>query len=328
VLLDEINLASSDTLQRLCGLLDDPSGSVTLTERGDAAAVERHPNFRLFAAMNPATDAGKKDLHASIRSRYSEIYVDELLDPVELRMVAARYLNGVLPTDGKPPEHTETIVSSVDVYLQCRDLADTVLADGGGHKPRYTLRTLTRALSAARNLVLEQRLPLARAVFEGFQLAFEGALDAPSVKAVRKALKSLVGAGFKKSEMDHPGRKPGGRSDTDEYVLVKPFWIKTGSLESVDWSEVSPSGRSRFILTPSMATSLRRLARAVAAGPWPILLEGPTSAGKTSLVEYIAARCGHQVVRINNHEHTGMFPGPNRSSLLLQYLQCVLLVFP
>jgi midasin len=304
-LLDEINLASSDTLQRLCGLLDDPTGSVTLTERGDADAIERHPSFRLFAAMNPATDAGKKDLQASIRSRYSEIYVDELLDPVELRMVSARYLAGVLPTDDKPPEHTEIIVSSVDVYLQCRDLAERVLADGGGHKPRYTLRTLSRALSAARNLVLQQRLPLIRAVFEGFQLAFEGALDEASVNVVRKVLQSLFGEGFKKIEMDHPGRRPGGRNDAEKYVIVKPFWIKAGPLDPVDWSEASSTGRSRFILTPSMSSSLRRLARAVAAGPWPVLLEGPTSAGKTTLVEYIAARCGHQVVRINNHEHTG-----------------------
>ena len=26
--------------------------------------------------------------------------------------------------------------------------------------------------------------------------------------------------------------------------------------------------------------------------------------GKTTLVEYVAARCGHPIVRINNHEHT------------------------
>ena len=82
VLLDEINLASSETLQRLCGLLDDSHGSITLTEKGDAEAVIRHPDFRLFAAMNPATDAGKKDLPSSIRSRFTEIYVDELVDQI------------------------------------------------------------------------------------------------------------------------------------------------------------------------------------------------------------------------------------------------------
>ncbi|CAM9585359.1 unnamed protein product, partial [Laminaria digitata] len=29
-----------------------------------------------------------------------------------------------------------------------------------------------------------------------------------------------------------------------------------------------------------------------------------SSAGKTSIVEYLAARLGHRCVRINNHEHT------------------------
>ena len=49
--------------------------------------------------MNPATDAGKKDLPPSIRCRFSELYVDELLNPIELRLVVARYLDGVLPND-------------------------------------------------------------------------------------------------------------------------------------------------------------------------------------------------------------------------------------
>lgn len=34
VLLDEINLASAETLDCLCGLLDSVSGSITLVERG------------------------------------------------------------------------------------------------------------------------------------------------------------------------------------------------------------------------------------------------------------------------------------------------------
>ena len=32
--------------------------------------VVRHPDFRLFACMNPATDVGKKDLSPGIRNRY------------------------------------------------------------------------------------------------------------------------------------------------------------------------------------------------------------------------------------------------------------------
>jgi hypothetical protein len=38
----------------------------------------------------------------------------------------------------------------------------------------------------------------------------------------------------------------------------------------------------------------------------PILLQGPTSSGKTSLVAYLAAQTGHTFLRINNHEHTDL----------------------
>lgn len=304
VLLDEINLASSETLQRLCGLLDDSNSSITLTERGDSVALSRHPEFRLFAAMNPATDTGKRDLNSNVRSRFTELYVDELVDPVELRKVAGRYLSGALPASEKKPEHTESVMATVDTYLECRKLSQSTLADGNGQRPRYTLRSLTRALTAAKTLVLMQHFPLQRALVEGFSLAFQGVLDQKSSKIVKKVIFANLGKGLSSKEMQHPGRRPGGHKSCD-YLLVRPFWIEKGPLDPVDWSsETMDKSRSRFILTPSTEKNLRRLTRSIASGPWPILLEGPTSAGKTTLVEYIAARCGHRVVRINNHEHT------------------------
>ncbi len=304
VLLDEINLASSETLQRLCGLLDDSRGSVTLTEKGDSEPLYRHPDFRLFAAMNPATDAGKKDLPSSLRARFTELYVDELLDKVELRTVAARYLHGVIISCEASIENSESIMTAVSTYLKCRQLSEQQLVDGSGQRPRYTLRTMCRALSAARCLIMQQKFGIKRAILEGYELGFEGSLDFSSRQALKKLLSSDLGQGISKKELDHPGRRPGGRNDNDDYVLVKPFWLKSGSGEKIDLAETSRGNRSRFVLTPSMMINLRRLSRAVACGPWPVLLEGPTSAGKTTLVEYLAARCGHQCVRINNHEHT------------------------
>ena len=243
--------------------------------------------------MNPATDAGKKDLPSSLRSRFTEIYVDELTDCVELRSVAARYLS-----EG---EHSENIIMAVDVYLKCRLLAEEKLVDSGGQKPRYTLRTMCRALTAARNLVMEQRFDSRRAILEGYELGFEGCLDSSSREILRKELFTKLSRGL--SNLDHPGRRP--KSDVQGHILTKPFWLKAGNNESVDWSSPdSKNGRSKFVLTSSMTKNVRRLSRAVAAGPWPVLLEGPTSAGKTTIVEYLAALCGHRCVRINNHEHT------------------------
>ena len=65
--------ACVQALERIAGLLESSSGSVTIAERGDVAAIPRHPNFRLLAAMNPATDAGKRDLPAPLRNRFTEV---------------------------------------------------------------------------------------------------------------------------------------------------------------------------------------------------------------------------------------------------------------
>ncbi len=62
-------------MERIAGLLEGSSGSVTIAERGDMVGVPRHPNFRLLAAMNPATDAGKRDLPAPLRNRFTEVSI-------------------------------------------------------------------------------------------------------------------------------------------------------------------------------------------------------------------------------------------------------------
>jgi midasin len=68
--LDEINLASAETLECLSGLLEGEGSSLSLFEKGDREPLKIHPEFRLFACMNPATDVGKKDLPPGIRNRF------------------------------------------------------------------------------------------------------------------------------------------------------------------------------------------------------------------------------------------------------------------
>ena len=85
LLLDEINLASQETLQSLTGVLD--GRSLRLTESGDLEPIARSPDFRIFAAMNPPTDVGKRELSAALRSRFTELYVEELTDPADLQSI-------------------------------------------------------------------------------------------------------------------------------------------------------------------------------------------------------------------------------------------------
>lgn len=96
MLLDEINLASAETLECLSGLLESRTGSLTLLERGDNKPISRHPDFRLFACMNPATDVGKKELPAGLRNRFTEFFMEELNNKQDLMIIINDYLLKVI----------------------------------------------------------------------------------------------------------------------------------------------------------------------------------------------------------------------------------------
>ncbi len=94
-----------------------------------------------------------------------------------------------------------------------------------------------------------------------------------------------------------PPKKPEVAAEQD-FVLFEQFWIAVGNQPVVD--------PTHYILTASIKKHLANLARAVLSRKYPVLLQGPTSSGKTSMVEYLARRTGHRFVRINNHEHTDL----------------------
>lgn len=75
VILDEINLAEPQILERLNPVLEDPAGLV-LSEHdnrsfGAGGDVPIDPGFRIFATMNPLECAGRREISASFRDRWS-----------------------------------------------------------------------------------------------------------------------------------------------------------------------------------------------------------------------------------------------------------------
>ncbi|CAH2265457.1 jg10052, partial [Pararge aegeria aegeria] len=82
------------------------------------------------------------------------------------------------------------------------------------------------------------------------------------------------------------------------FLLFEGHWIPQGNL-AID----IPEG---YILTPTVRKNLRDIARIISLGKLPVLLQGDTSVGKTSLITYIAKASGNYCVRINNHEHTDL----------------------
>jgi len=293
VLLDEINLASPETLQGLAGILDGQS--IHLTDKGDLEPIQRHPDFRIFAAMNPPNDVGKKELPNSIRCRFTEIYVDEITDTQDLSSIVSRYL---------PDSISAPVDDIVNVYLACRSASEFKLVDSANQKPRYSLRSLTRSIKAARSFSDIGIRPLRRALFEAFLLNFQTLLSESGKKFMWSFLKQSLLTDEVTTNLEAPSTRPGGKKmSASDWVLIKPFWLRSGPLEQVDWA-IEDEGVTRFVLTRTVTTCLRDLAAAVAANVAPILLQGPTSVGKTSVIEYLAKRTGHKCVRINNHEHT------------------------
>ncbi|PIA95046.1 Midasin [Cercospora beticola] len=294
VLLDEINLASSDTLESIVDLLD-PNPFLLLTESGNIERIEAHPDFRVFAAMNPATDVGKKDLPPGVRSRFTELYVESPdKDAKSLESIVRTWLGAAATSDVAVASHVRELYQRIILLSQ-----DNKLVDGAGQKPHFSLRTLTRTLSYAKRI--SQMCSLRRALYEGFQMSFLTFLDAESISLVQPLIEDCLFRKAKinvKAELQRTLRKP---EDGHAYVQGHPgskHWIRRGAGELQD--------QPQYIITDFVRRNLENLVRASSTRQFPVLIQGPTSAGKTSMIEYLAQRTGHKFTRINNHEHTDL----------------------
>ncbi|PVH69086.1 P-loop containing nucleoside triphosphate hydrolase protein, partial [Cadophora sp. DSE1049] len=78
----------------------------------------------------------------------------------------------------------------------------------------------------------------------------------------------------------------------------RQYWMLQGS--------ETPQEQSHYIKTPSVERNMLNLVRATSTRRFPVLVQGPTSSGKTSMIEYLAKYSGNKFVRINNHEHTDL----------------------
>ncbi|XP_044724313.1 AAA (dynein-related subfamily) domain-containing protein [Hirsutella rhossiliensis] len=299
VLLDEINLASPDTLESIADLLVGPDElpSILLAETGELEKVVAHPNFRIFGAMNPATDIGKRDLPIGIRSRFTELYVRSPdADHKDLLTIVKAYLGS---SSIKNDQAADDIAR---LYLNTKRLAEEKrLVDGANEVPHFSLRTLTRVLSYVNTIA--PLYGLRRALYEGFSMGFLTLLDRDSEIMLLPLIYHhlLDKHGNSQSLLSQAPKHP---NDGRRYVRFqnqnrnRQYWLFQG--------EETPVEREDYIITPYVERNLLNLVRATSTRRFPILIQGPTSAGKTSMIEYLANFTGNKFVRINNHEHTDL----------------------
>ncbi|OAG39541.1 hypothetical protein AYO21_06185 [Fonsecaea monophora] len=294
VLLDEVNLAPSDTLDHIVSLLhngDEEKPSLLLTEAGNIETIIAHPDFRVFAAMNPATDAGKKDLPPALRSRFTEIYVpsgDSSLE--DLVKIIQTYLGSLLDNDKR------AALDLANSYLELKKLNEAhQLTDGAGDTPHFSIRSLVRCLL----YVLQHSAShgLRRAMYEGFSMSFFTVLSRAAENLALASLEKHLFSGIKNRKAFF-SQQPKMPQNGEDYIAFRHHLVKKGP--------AAPDFQPHYIRTPSVERNLLNLARATSMRRFPILLQGPTSAGKTSMVEYLAKLSGNKFVRINNHEHTDL----------------------
>ncbi|KAI4269724.1 MAG: hypothetical protein LQ337_007113, partial [Flavoplaca oasis] len=294
VLLDEINLAAPDTLDSLADLLSHESGdgpSLLLTETGETERIRAHKDFRIFGAMNPAGDVGKRDLPLGLRSRFTELFIDMPDKDIDslLPLVQAYLASSA---------HSDTRISSdvAQLYLEIQNLArGNRLVDGADQKPHFSLRTLTRTLIYV--LDIAPTYGLRRALFEGFSMSFLTLLDTASASLVFPLMDKYLMSKQKNSRALLL-QAPKAPQDIGRYVKFEQYWVMRGSVPAIS--------QPHYIITPFIKKNLLNLVRATSTRRFPVLLQGPTSSGKTSMVEYLANISGNKFVRINNHEHTDL----------------------
>ncbi|KAG8732853.1 hypothetical protein FRC11_010513 [Ceratobasidium sp. 423] len=191
-----------------------------------------------------------------------------------------------------------TITDVADFYIAAKRLtAARQLADGQNHVPHFSMRTLARALTFASDLA--PTMNLRRALWEGVTMAFMMTLDTKSAEILRSAAEKHILSGIKNlPALLNQSVPPPNKDAQEKYIQLGSFWLLRGP--------EPPQPVGEYILTPSVQKKLVDLARIVTTRRFPVLIEGPTSSGKTSSVEYLAKQTGHRFVRINNHEHTDL----------------------
>lgn len=294
LLLDEMNLASPETLDSISDLLAEYSDqrSVLLSEKGDVESIKAHKDFRIFGCMNPATDVGKKDLPQSIRSRFTEIYVaspDQ--DMEDLLMIIDKYI-------GKYSLSDEWIGNDVaELYLAAKKLSDSnQIVDGANQKPHFSIRTLTRTLLYARDI--SAIYGMRRSLYEGFCMSLLTLLDAKSELLLMPLIQKYTIGRLRNVKLVLSQIPSDPSSNEKKYIQFKHYWMQKGPEE--------PEPQEHYIMTPFVEKNMMNLVRASSGGRFPVLIQGPTSAGKTSMINYLAKITGHKFVRINNHEHTDL----------------------
>eukprot|EP01083_Nonionella_stella_P149098 473062_1 len=176
------------------------------------------------------------DLPPSIRSRFTELCVDDINDPTGIRTIVNEFLSRA-NMHGPEPTERKSEVRGIDrvanTYVEMRALPRKDLATGDGGRPIYRIRSLVHVLDFCVTSV--QIYTFQRALYECMALHFLSSLDGPSRSVVAPAIRAAA-FGSDSAPMSTKrlarslavsGRAP---AKEHEYVKVTGLWVRCGEL--------------------------------------------------------------------------------------------------
>lgn len=112
VVLDEVNMALPEVLACLNSIIDD-ARSITLSEK-DGEVVEAHPDFRLFACINPCDEyTGTKELNKALVSRFAVVIRFNAYKPEEELEIIKQHVPGINEASAKIMVDVANLVRSL-----------------------------------------------------------------------------------------------------------------------------------------------------------------------------------------------------------------------
>ncbi len=239
--------------------------SIFLMKNNQINEYKKIKNFRIFGSMNPEFNIGKKKLPFEIRNLFNELFINEIDDINDIKNFVKNYLNDINLITNNHIELISNFYKEIKTFQK-----NNQILKSNGNKCNFSLRTLTRCLISIRNGIK---------IFKNLDFCIYQSIFMNFISQINK--------------------------DSFNLLSIKNwnFNINFDNLISIFNISIS-NNNNNFILTETFKTHLKTLILIIKLSNYAVLLEGPTSVGKTSIVEYLAKLLNQKILRINNNQNT------------------------
>lgn len=277
VLLDEINLAPTDVIERLNELFDDDNCMTLHEHKGEK--IKPHPEARLFAAVNPASDGGRFQHSKAALSRWRfNIRLNGMTREDYRQIMTSRY-GEAMPA--------ALLAQLIPAHMALDELVSVERLGREVGAVNYSLRDLFKVADrfvAKRGQGLSDQALLRRELEAIYRAGFSDPHDLAAIDDVLAATLPYDGPDFYED-------LPITRTE-NAFTIGDVTITKTHSANS----RVPTAEADRLVMLPQVKRSLYQLASALERHE-NVLLVGPRAAGKSALVKLYAHLRGLPYVR-------------------------------